>query len=172
MNMELNNLIEKHLDLISKTEIEKVDELMNEIRYVEEVVSQMKVLLETSRQSIFEQWQEQTRTKYRQFMPNNNTEKSKGWFITDVTIKMEDKETIVYLGEDSSNIYCGFCFNMPIEERRQYQNDANIIKERLELTQSNDKEEIFVSYFKEDKDSYNIAWNRFREVVEVLTNPQ
>lgn len=179
MNMELNKLIEKHLDLLGKPETEKVDKLMNEIHYVEEVASQMKFLLDSSRQKIFKTWQEQTETKYSQsFMPNKKTKASKGWYITDVTIIIDGKKAVVYLGEDSSYLYCGFYFDLPLEERR-CQNDAtNRIMKILNQTlsneekefQPNNKEELFVSYNIMDIDAYSRAYIDFCKIVDELTN--
>ena len=168
MNMELNKLIELHLGLLGKPETEKVDRLMNEILYVEEVTSQMKALLETSRQEIFEWWREQTRTKYSKFLPCKKYDEHTGWFITDVTVNIDGKEADIYIGEDPFYLYCGFYFNVPLEER-QIQNDENKIAERLCLTESNEKKELFVSYSK-DKDAYNMVWNKFCEIVDKITN--
>ena len=168
MNMELNKLIELHLGLLGKPETEKVDRLMNEIHYVEEVTSQMKALLETSRQEIFEWWREQTRTKYSKFLPCKKYDEHTGWFITDVTVNIDGKEADIYIGEDPFYLYCGFYFNVPVEER-QIQNDENKIAERLCLTESNEKKELFVSYSK-DKDAYNMVWNKFCEIVDKITN--
>ena len=152
---------------------------MSEIHYVEEVASQMKFLLDLSRQKIFKKWQEQTETKYSQsFMPNKKTKESKGWFITDVTIIIDGKIAVVYLGEDSSYLYCGFYFDLPLEERRCQDDATNRIMKILNQTlsneekefQPNNKEELFVSYSKIDIDAYSKAYIDFCKIVDELTN--
>lgn len=168
MNMELYKLIETHLKLLGKPETEKVDKLLNEIHYVEEVVSQMKALLETSRQRIFERWREQTRSKYSEFLPCKEYDKFTGWFITDVTVKIKGKDAVVYIGEDSFYLYCGFYFDVPVEER-QILNEENKISDRLGLTQPNKKNELFESYSKEE-DAYNMVWNKFCKTVDIISN--
>ena len=164
MNMELNKLIEKHLELEGNSVEMKVKNLHESIRNVKDILYQMEALSETYRQRIHEEIRKKTKEKYPELKTNVQHPTSNGWLVTDVTFKIDNKEAIVYMGMDSY-YYCGFYFdyNLP-EEERQVQ--KGIIVEELKkdlVAPPNSRQQIYKSF---DKEDFEAAFEFFCSIVD------
>ncbi len=178
MNMELNKLIEQHYKLSDESAKDKIRTIQKPAQEIDDLSSQMKALLESYRQIIFDSWREQTRKNYSRFCPNKK-HNEKNWFITDVTIEnVYGRQVTVYMGADYTEVnsiifYCGFFLDYNSTD----ENDSiveNRIKQELqsseiELSGTNNKtqpKQIFEAFDEYNyKDVYDVAYKAFRDIV-------
>ncbi len=178
MNMELNKLIEQHYKLSDESAKDKIRTIQKPAQEIDDLSSQMKALLESYRQIIFDSWREQTRKNYSRFCPNKK-HNEKNWFITDVTIEnVYGRQVTVYMGADYTEVnsiifYCGFFLDYNSTD----ENDSiveNRIKQELqsseiELSGTNNKtqpKQIFEAFDEYNyKDVYDVAYKAFCDIV-------
>jgi hypothetical protein len=178
MNMELNKLIEQHFKLSDESAKDKIRTIQKPAQEIDDLSSQMKALLESYRQIIFDSWLEQTRKNYSRFCPNKKHNEN-NWFITDVTIEnVYGRQVTVYMGADYTEVnsiifYCGFFLDYNSTD----ENDSiveNRIKQELqsseiELSGTNNKtqpKQIFEAFDEYNyKDVYDVAYKAFCDIV-------
>lgn len=178
MNMELNKLIEQHYKLSDESAKDKIRTIQKPAQEIDDLSSQMKALLESYRQIIFDSWREQTRKNYSRFCPNKKHNEN-NWFITDVTIEnVYGRQVTVYMGADYTEVnsiifYCGFFLDYNSTD----ENDSiveNRIKQELqsseiELSGTNNKtqpKQIFEAFDEYNyKDVFDVAYKAFCDIV-------
>lgn len=178
MNIELNKLIEQHFKLSDESAKDKIRTIQKPAQEIDDLSSQMKALLESYRQIIFDSWLEQTRKNYSRFCPNKKHNEN-NWFITDVTIEnVYGRQVTVYMGADYTEVnsiifYCGFFLDYNSTD----ENDSiveNRIKQELqsseiELSGTNNKtqpKQIFEAFDEYNyKDVYDVAYKAFCDIV-------
>ena len=172
MNMELNRFIEHHFNLTCESAKDKIRNIQKSALELDDLSSQMKALLESYRQIIFESWREQTRKKYSGLQPNKKHDE-KGWYITDVTISnVYGRQVPVYMGADHTGVntvsfYCGFF----IDDNSADENESVLekLKKELQLFEINDKaqpKQIFKGFEEDDyKDDYDVVYKAFCDIV-------
>lgn len=172
MNMELNRFIEHHFNLTCESAKDKIRNIQKSALELDDLSSQMKALLESYRQIIFESWREQTRKKYSGLQPNKKHDE-KGWYITDVTISnVYGRQVTVYMGADHTGVntvsfYCGFF----IDDNSADENESVLekLKKELQLFEINDKaqpKQIFKGFEEDDyKDDYDVVYKAFCDIV-------
>lgn len=173
MNMKLNELIEQHFNVAGQSETEKIQNIQKSAQELDSLTSQMKTLLETYRQNIFERWREQTSKQYPEFRPNKKHE-AKRWFITDVTIKnIDEKQISVYIGADyiegnSVIFYCGIFYDHDSTDEIQRLQESVVDKLGLKLPHTNKiAQQIFNSFDNGVyRDDYNVVYKFFCNIVD------
>ena len=174
MNMELNRLIEQHFNLTGESAKDKIRNIQKSAQELDDLSSQMKALLESYRQNIYETWKKKTEEKYSKFnlYPNQVSEGSgKGWVITDVTFDDIDgkqgKRAVVSIGCDGTQFYSGFyfAFDLPEQDRKLQGPTVERLKNENHLKDSNIREELYKSF---GIDQFDEVYQHFEKTIAIV----
>lgn len=172
MNMELNKLIEQHFNLTGESAKDKIRNILKSAEEIDDISSQMKALLESYRQNIYETWKKKTEAKYSKLYPNQVSQGSgKGWVITDVTFDDIDgkqgKRAVVSIGCDGTQFYSGFyfAFDLPEQDRKLQGPTVERLKSKNHLKDSNIREELYKSF---DIEQFDEVYQHFEETIAIV----
>lgn len=172
MNMELNKLIEQHFNLTGESAKDKIRNILKSAEEIDDISSQMKALLESYRQNIYETWKKKTEAKYSKLYPNQVSQGSgKGWVITDVTFDDIDgkqgKRAVVSIGCDGTQFYSGFyfAFDLPEQDRKLQGPTVERLKRKNHLKDSNIREELYKSF---DIEQFDEVYQHFEETIAIV----
>ena len=172
MNMELNKLIEQHFNLTAESAKDKIRNILKSAEEIDDISSQMKALLESYRQNIYETWKKKTEAKYSKLYPNQVSQGSgKGWVITDVTFDDIDgkqgKRAVVSIGCDGTQFYSGFyfAFDLPEQDRKLQGPTVERLKSKNHLKDSNIREELYKSF---DIEQFDEVYQHFEETIAIV----
>ena len=172
MNMELNKLIEQHFNLTGESAKDKIRNILKSAEEIDDISSQMKALLESYRQNIYETWKKKTEAKYSKLYPNQVSQGSgKGWVITDVTFDEIDgkqgKRAVVSIGCDGTQFYSGFhfAFDLPEQDRKLQGPTVERLKSKNHLKDSNIREELYKSF---DIEQFDEVYQHFEETIAIV----
>lgn len=172
MNMELNKLIEQHFKLSDESTKDKIRIIQKPAQEIDDLSSQMKALLESYRQNIYETWKKKTEAKYSKLCPNQVSQGSgKGWVITDVTFDDIDgkqgKRAVVSIGCDGTQFYSGFyfAFDLPEQDRKLQGPTVERLKSKNHLKDRNIREELYKSF---DIEQFDEVYQHFEETIAIV----
>lgn len=172
MNMELNKLIEQHFKLSDESTKDKIRIIQKPAQEIDDLSSQMKALLESYRQNIYETWKKKTEAKYSKLYPNQVSQGSgKGWVITDVTFDDIDgkqgKRAVVSIGCDGTQFYSGFyfAFDLPEHDRKLQGPTVERLKSKNHLKDRNIREELYKSF---DIEQFDEVYQHFEETIAIV----
>lgn len=172
MNMELNKLIEHHFKLSDESAKDKIRIIQKPAQEIDDLSSQMKALLESYRQNIYETWKKKTEEKYSKLRPNQVSKGSgKGWVITDVTFDDIDgkqgKRAVVSIGCDGTQFYSGFYFDfdLPAQDRELRGPTVERLEKQNHLNDRNKREELFKSF---DIEQFDEVYQHFEETIAIV----
>lgn len=172
MNMELNKLIEQHFKLSDESAKDKIRIIQKPAQEIDDLSSQMKALLESYRQNIYETWKKKTEAKYSKLYPNQVSQGSgKGWVITDVTFDDIDgkqgKRAVVSIGCDGTQFYSGFyfAFDLPEQDRKLQGPTVERLKSKNHLKDRNIREELYKSF---DIEQFDEVYQHFEETIAIV----
>ena len=174
MNKELNTLIEQHFNLTSESAKDKIQDIQKSAQELDDLSSQMKALLESYRQNIYETWKKKTEEKYSKLHPNQVSNGSgKGWVITDVTFDDIDgkqgKRAVVSIGCDGTQFYSGFCFafDLPAQDRELQGPTVERLEKQNHLKARNIRKELYKSF---DKEQFDEVYQHFEKTIAIVKN--
>ena len=166
MNMELNKLIEQHFKLSDESAKDKIRIIQKPAQEIDDLSSQMKALLESYRQNIYETWKKKTKENYSGLNPNKKSEAAAGWPITDVTFNdIDGKTAVVYIGCDGTQFYSGFYFDFIQSDEDRKLQGPTVEKLKKHLSQTNDIKQMFESF---DNDQFDEVYQHFEETIAIV----
>ncbi len=166
MNMELNRLIEQHFNLTGKSAKDRIRIIQKPAQELDDLSSQMKALLESYRQNIYETWKKKTKENYSGLNPNKKSEAAAGWPITDVTFDdIDGKLAVVYIGCDGTQFYSGFYFDFNQSDEDRKLQGPTVEKLKKHLSQTNDINQMFESF---DNDQFDEVYQHFEETIAIV----
>ena len=159
MNMELQQLISKKLELEGKNHEQQLEILKQRENEIQHLLNQMRSLKESTRQIIFEEWKQKVKTQYHDLHPMEKGE------IVDVTIEgIEGRKVTVLINKDGQ-LYCQVQFDntLPKEERTVSGTKIMRLKDILPEPKNNENDCVW-KYF--DEFDCEATFKLFEEVVE------
>lgn len=105
INMELQDIIKKHLELDETKPIEEnIKALQTEIANVQDIQKQMEKLLKGYYETIFKEWEEQTKKDYPDLQPNEDRAYRKS--ICEVSYTFNSSDLVISLTDNGEKLYC------------------------------------------------------------------
>lgn len=145
---------------------DKIRIIQKPAQEIDDLSSQMKALLESYRQNIYETWKKKTKENYSGLNPNKKSEAAAGWPITDVTFNdIDGKTAVVYIGCDGTQFYSGFYFDFNQSDEDRKLQGPTVEKLKKHLSQTNDIKQMFESF---DNDQFDEVYQHFEETIAIV----
>jgi hypothetical protein len=159
MNMELQQLISKKLELEGKKPEQQLEILKKKMDEINHLLNQMQSLKESTRQNIFEEWKQKVKTKYQDLHPMEKGE------IVDVTIERINGRKVTVLINEEGQLYCQVQFDnsLPKEERSVSETKIMTLKDILPEPKKNENDCVWKWF---DKYDCEAVFKLFEEVIE------
>ena len=159
INMELQQLISKKLELEGKNHEQQLSILQKKMDEMGHLLNQMQSLKDAIRQNVFEEWKQKVKVKYNDLHPMEKGE------IVDVTIEKINGRKVTVLINDNGQLYCQVQFDnsLPVEDRNVSETKIMTLKDILPEPKKNENDCLW-KYF--DKYDCEATFKLFEEVIE------